>query len=79
MRLAIIFHSTVRFMIWSGFKIFFKKTKTKFKLFSNLNPILVCQMKTKRQEKLAQRPSMETGTLHRSEIPATQEDELGGS
>lgn len=48
MRLAIIFHSTVRFMIWSGFKIFFKKTKTKSKSFSNLDPILVCQMKTKK-------------------------------
>lgn len=36
-------------------------------------------MKTKKnQEKLAQRPSMETGTLHKSEIPATQEDESGG-
>lgn len=79
MRLAIILHSTIILTIWSGFKIFLKN-KTKSKPFSNFNSILVCQMKTKKkQEKLVQGPSMETGGLHRSEIPATQEDELGGS
>lgn len=78
MRLVIILYSTITLMIWSGFKIFLK-SKTKSKPFSNLNPILVCQMKTKKQEKLAKRPSMETGASHRSEIPATLGDELGGS
>lgn len=51
MRLAIILHSTIILTIWSGFKIFLKN-KTKSKPFSNLNSILVCQMKTKKAKEV---------------------------